>query len=188
MRVNRPDTFYAENVDDDEALLGVLSSRALQGRRGIGYSIYVTDKRIIAAYRGKLYLVYPFVLFPLYVITFLQLIIYGLGYLPEGREHATKMLTRLKEIYNKDFEIFKSEVERITITKPSGLHPGVLLVKTKVKTKSQEHEFKIKILPVVFTRSQFARLAMLLEQFCNGPKVRVSVETTILEPYQQGTQ
>jgi hypothetical protein len=184
MRANRPDTFCAENVNDDEALLGVLSSRALQGRRGIGHSIYVTDKRIIAAYRGKLYLVYPFVLFPLYVITFLQLIIYGFGYLPGGREHATKMLTPLKEIDNKDFEVFKLEVERINITKPSGLHPGVLLV----KTKSSEHEFKIKILPVVFTRSQFARLAMLLEQFCNGPKVRVSVETTILEPYQQGTK
>jgi len=117
MKANGPDTFDTENVDD-EAFLGVLSSRALCGRRGIGYSIYVTDKRLVAAYRGKFHLVYPFVLFPLYVISFLQLIIYGFGYLPEGRERETKMSTRLKEIDNKDFEVFKSEVERIVITKP----------------------------------------------------------------------
>src|SRR2546422_11416399 len=109
MKANGPDTFDTENVDD-EAFLGVLSSRALCGGRGIGYSIYVTDKRLVAAYRGKFHLVYPFVLFPLYVISFLQLIIYGFGYLPEGE---TKMSTRLKEIDNKDFEVLRSEVERI---------------------------------------------------------------------------
>jgi len=165
----------------DETFLGALSSRAFRGRRGIGYSIYLTDKRIIAAYRGKLYLVYPFVLFPLYVISFLHLIVYGFGYLREDREHPTKMLMALKDIDNKDFEVLKSEVERITITKPSDFHSGVLLI----NTKSTEHEFKIGILPGVFTGSQFARLAMLLEQFCNGPRVRVSVETMILTPYSQ---
>src|SRR2546422_3235441 len=61
MKANGSDTFHTENVDD-EAFLGVLSSRALCGRRGIGYSIYVTDKRLIAAYRGKFHLVYPFVI------------------------------------------------------------------------------------------------------------------------------
>lgn len=179
MKANSPDTFDTENVDD-EAFLGVLSSRALYGGRGIGYSIYVTDKRLVAAYRGKFHLVYPFVLFPLYVISFLQLIIFGFGYLPEGRERETKMSTRLKEIDNKDFEVFKSEVERIVITKPSDFHSGVLLI-----NKVDGHEFRIRILPGVFTRSQFAMLSMLLEQFCNGPKVRVSVETTILKPDSQ---
>jgi len=177
MKADCTDTVHTENVDD-EAFLGVLSSRALCGRRGIGYSIYVTDKRLVAAYRGKFHLVYPFVLFPLYVISFLQLIIYGFGYLPEGRE--TKMSTRLKEIDNKDFEVFKSEVERIVVTKPSDFHSGVVFIK-----KVGGPEFKIRILPGVFTRSQFALLSMLLEQFCNGPKVRVSVETTILKPDSQ---
>src|SRR2546426_10811993 len=177
MKANHPNTFYDKNVDD-EVFLGVLSSRSIQGRRGLGYSIYVTDKRIIAAYRGKLFLIYPFVLFPLYVISFLQLIIYGFGYLPEGRDHAAKMSTRL--IDNKDYEVFKSEVERIVITKPSDFHSGVLLI-----NKVDGHEFRIRILPGVFTRSQFAMLSVLLEQFCNGPKVRVSVETTILKPDSQ---
>src|SRR3989442_485978 len=131
MKANGPDTFDTENVDD-EAFLGVLSSRALSGGRGIGYSIYVTDKRLVAAYRGKFHLVYPFVLFPLYVISFLQLIIFGFGYLPEGRERETKMLTRLKEIDNKDFEVFKSEVDRIVITKPSDFTSGVVLIKKVV--------------------------------------------------------
>src|SRR3989442_5485063 len=90
------------------------------------------------------------------------------------------MSTRLKEIDNKDLEVFKSEVERIVITKPSDFHSGVLLI-----NKVDGHEFRIRILPGVFTRSQFAMLSVLLEQFCNGPKVRVSVETTILKPDSQ---
>jgi len=183
MKAAGPETFSHQKVGD-EAFLGALSSRAFRGRRGIGYSIYVTDNRIIAAYRGKLYLVYPFALFPLYVIAFFQLIIYGFGYLPEGRERATKALTPLKEIKNKDFEVLKSGVERIIITKPTDFHSGVLLI----KTKSTGNEFKIGILPGVFTKSQFARLTNLFEQFCNGPKVRVSVETTIFEPYPQDMQ
>src|SRR2546428_13945168 len=118
MKANSPDTFDTENVDD-EAFLGVLSSRALYGGRGIGYSIYVTDKRLVPAYRVTFHLVYPFVLFPLYVISFLQLIIFGFGYFREGSERETKMLTRLKEIDKKDFELFNSAVDRIVITKPS---------------------------------------------------------------------
>src|SRR3989441_11834187 len=39
-----------------------------------------------------------------------------------------------EEIDHKDFEIFKSEVERIVITKPSDFHSGVLLINKSMDT------------------------------------------------------